>query len=106
PPSLNTSSPTPASAGRTHRTVSSSSSLSMLGSTSASSWLRWCSVCEAEFTKLRRPHRCRRCLEAVCASCSPARLPVPGMGNPELKRTCKLCAEGSCAPQLDDALSR
>eukprot|EP00752_Nemacystus_decipiens_P005637 g5101.t1 len=82
---------------------SSSSSLSTTVSSSSlgSLSLRWCAVCEAEFTRLRRPHRCRRCLEAVCAPCSPARLPVPGSGSLEPKRTCKLCSGRSARPQVD-----
>lgn len=80
--------------------TSSSSSISSMVSVSTS-LLRWCSVCEAEFTRLRRPHRCRRCLEAVCAPCSPARLPVPGSGSPELKRACKLCAGDNNDPEID-----
>ncbi|CAM9898986.1 unnamed protein product, partial [Scytosiphon promiscuus] len=81
--------------------TSSSSSISSMVSVSTS-LLRWCSVCEAEFTRLRRPHRCRRCLEAVCAPCSPARLPVPGSGSAELKRSCKLCAgDNTERPQID-----
>ena len=79
-------------------------SLSAAVSTSLS--LRWCGVCEAEFTRLRRPHRCRRCLEAVCAPCSPARLPVPGTGSHELKRTCKLCAGDAAEPRTDAVVSR
>ncbi len=82
-----------------------SSPPSLSASVSSSLSLRWCGVCEAEFTRLRRPHRCRRCLEAVCAPCSPARLPVPGTASLELKRTCKLCAEESARLErrLDDA---
>lgn len=87
--------------GSLSRTSSSSSISSML----SSSLLRWCSVCEAEFTRLRRPHRCRQCLEAVCAPCSPARLPVPGSGSGDPKRTCKLCARESLAPQVDAVVS-
>ena len=87
--------------GSLSRTSSSSSISSML----SSSLLRWCNVCEAEFTRLRRPHRCRRCLEAVCAPCSPARLPVPGSGSADPKRTCKLCARESLEPQVDAVVS-
>lgn len=82
------------------RQDSNSSALSV-----SSSLLRWCGVCETEFTRLRRPHRCRQCMEAVCAQCSPARLPVPGSGSGELKRTCKLCAQDSMAPQIDAVVS-
>ncbi|CAN0445866.1 unnamed protein product, partial [Pylaiella littoralis] len=74
-------------------------------SSSSSSLLRWCGVCDAEFTRLRRPHRCRQCLEAVCASCSPARLPVPGTGSLELKRTCKACTGNLVGPQIDAVAS-
>eukprot|EP00903_Cladosiphon_okamuranus_P010549 g9978.t1 len=86
-------------------TLSRTSSSSSISSMVSSSLLRWCSVCEAEFTRLRRPHRCRRCLEAVCAPCSPARLPVPGSGSSDPRRTCKLCARESLAPQVGAVVS-
>ncbi|CAM9762985.1 unnamed protein product [Pylaiella littoralis] len=70
-----------AAAGTT--TLSRSSSLSSISGR--------CGVCQDEFTRYRRPHRCRACGKAVCATCSPARLP---------KRTCKRCARGSAAPQV------
>lgn len=79
---------------------------SLSAAVSSSLSLRWCGVCEAEFTRLRRPHRCRRCLEAVCAPCSPARLPVPGTGSHELKRTCKLCAGDAAEPTTDAVVSQ
>ncbi|CAM9260079.1 unnamed protein product, partial [Ectocarpus sp. 12 AP-2014] len=75
-------------------TRSSSSASTSVGSSAPSLSQQSCGVCEAEFTRLRRPHRCRRCMEAVCASCSPLRLPVPGSGSLEPKRTCRLCAGG------------
>eukprot|EP00752_Nemacystus_decipiens_P003957 g3623.t1 len=55
-----------------------------------------CTVCQADFTRYRRPHRCRACGEAVCATCSPARMP---------KRTCKRCAGGSAAPRVAATIS-
>ncbi|CAN0540586.1 unnamed protein product, partial [Ectocarpus sp. 8 AP-2014] len=55
-----------------------------------------CGVCRAEFTRYRRPHRCRACGKAVCATCSPARLP---------KRTCRPCAGDSAIPRVFPVVS-
>ncbi|CAM9343663.1 unnamed protein product [Ectocarpus sp. 13 AM-2016] len=92
---------------RPRGTLTRTNSSSSLSSELSMSLLRWCTVCEAEFTQLRRPHRCRRCLEPVCAPCSPARLPVPGAGSLELKRTCKLCVgdDAAAAPAVGAATS-
>ncbi|CAM9943490.1 unnamed protein product, partial [Ectocarpus sp. 4 AP-2014] len=90
---------------RPRGTLTRTNSSSSLSSELSMTLLRWCAVCEAEFTQLRRPHRCRRCLEPVCAPCSPARLPVPGAGSLELKRTCKLCVgdDAAAAPRVGAA---
>ncbi|CAM9963673.1 unnamed protein product, partial [Ectocarpus sp. 8 AP-2014] len=90
---------------RPRGTLTRTNSSSSLSSELSMTLLRWCAVCEAEFTQLRRPHRCRRCLEPVCAPCSPARLPVPGAGSLELKRTCKLCVgdDAAAAPLVGAA---
>ncbi|CAN0530856.1 unnamed protein product, partial [Ectocarpus sp. 12 AP-2014] len=92
---------------RPRGTLTRTNSSSSLSSELSMTLLRWCAVCEAEFTQLRRPHRCRRCLEPVCAPCSPARLPVPGAGSLELKRTCKLCVgdDTAAAPVVGAATS-
>ncbi|CAB1097414.1 unnamed protein product [Ectocarpus sp. CCAP 1310/34] len=90
---------------RPRGTLTRTNSSSSLSSELSMTLLRWCAVCEGEFTQLRRPHRCRRCLEPVCAPCSPARLPVPGAGSLELKRTCKLCVgdDAAAAPRVGAA---
>jgi hypothetical protein len=65
-----------------------------------------CMLCRAPFSaRLRRVHHCRHCGAAVCAACSPHKLPIPKFGVAKPVRCCRACHAVLGAPTGDLALA-
>jgi hypothetical protein len=48
-------------------------------------------LCRAPFSSRTRVHHCRHCGAAVCAACSPAKLPLPKFDLARPVRVCRAC---------------
>ena len=65
-----------------------------------------CMLCRARFSaRSRRVHHCRHCGAAVCAACSPHKLPIPKFDVAKPVRCCRACHAVLSAPTGDLALA-